>query len=422
MLPPDKSTEIDSFGFEPYVNGIENLIRGATSADLPLAVGIYGPWGSGKSSFMKQLKTRLEAQDGNFASLPTIWFDAWKYDRIDDTRSALIYRIMIDMRNRSEGELKGKITNALKNASGLLLAFARGTRLKIGVPGIGLEFPTPEEITADAESFQTDVDEFSRIFADLVGEFLEGNPKWVGGKLIVFIDDLDRCLPENVITSLEGLKLFLDEAPCVFVLGLVRSIVEKAVQIHYGSPPGEMGRDYLDKIIQVPFVIPPVNPNKLIAHFRTTAEFDDESIWKIVELASHGNPRMYSRFIGSWNVVSALAPEVGLDLGDDPLRRMVAIALAVSLRFPRLHEMGMSTPEAFKHFYDRCQNREWNLLMRGDDSQSANEYHPYWEHLPTRSFFHDLGTELKGANPFDAPGPAVPILVATAFRLAAVSN
>jgi hypothetical protein len=66
-----------------------------------------------------------------------------------------------------KGALKGKITNALKDTSELLLAFARGTRLKIGV-----EFPAPDEIKTNAESFQTQIDEFSKTFADLVSEFL----------------------------------------------------------------------------------------------------------------------------------------------------------------------------------------------------------------------------------------------------------
>ena len=171
------------------------------------------------------------------------------------------------------------------------------------------------------------------------------------------------------------------------MLGLDRSIVEIAIQNHYRIAPGDMGRDYLDKIVQLPFVIPPVSPDKLIAHYKTISAFDDEHIWKVVEIAFHGNPRMYSRFIGSWNVVSALAPDVGLELDQDIVRRMLAIALAVALKFPRLHELGRSFPAEFSYFYDRCQDTEWNLTLLGDAGQSAVEYHAHWEHVPTRAFF-----------------------------------
>ena len=60
MGPSDKPTAIDQLGFEPYVIGIENLVRKTNPENLPFLVGIYGAWGSGKTSFMMQLKSRLE--------------------------------------------------------------------------------------------------------------------------------------------------------------------------------------------------------------------------------------------------------------------------------------------------------------------------------------------------------------------------
>ena len=136
---------------------------------------------------MKQLRVRLENSIDGLPSLPTIWFDAWKYDRIDDTRSALIYRIMLDMRERSEGELKGKITQVLKDSSHLLLAFASGTRLTVGFPGVSAQFPSPDQITSEAESFQTEVDQFSEKFAQLVKEFVGTAGAGDNGKLVIFI-------------------------------------------------------------------------------------------------------------------------------------------------------------------------------------------------------------------------------------------
>ena len=320
-------------------------------------------------------------------------------------------RIMLEMRRMSKGALKGKITNALKDTSELLLAFARGTRLNIRVG-----FPAPDEITTDAESFQTQIDEFSKTFADLVSEFSGCKSDWVGGKLIVFIDDLDRCLPENVISSLEALKLFLDEAPCVFVIGVDRLVIEKAVQAHYGSAPGHMGRDYLDKIIQVPFVIPPVRRQELQQHFSPLVKEFDEPCWKIVDVASHGNPRFYSQVIASWKVINALAPQTFLNLADDPIRRMVVIAIAVSLRFPRLHELGMSFPIELKMFYDRCQDHVWSFSVAGTPGQEAVEYHAHWEGPSTRVFFRQLEVALRDA---DNPTKGSSGVFERAFRLAA---
>lgn len=408
MLPPDKATEIDQLGFEPYVKGIESLIRGATSGDLPLAIGVYGPWGSGKSSFMKQLRIKLENPAIGHRSLPTVWFDAWKYDRIDDTRSALIYKILLELRKLSEADtsLKAKITDVLNDSSQLLLAFARRTHLKLSFRGLTAEFPSPDELVSEAESFQTSVDEFSETFAKLVKEFLSRVWQREDGKLVVFIDDLDRCLPENVISSLEALKLFLDEAPCVFILGLDRTIVEKAIQVHYGTDPGEMSRDYLDKIIQVPFVVPSATSGALKALYEPVVlDWDDGKFWQILEVGAHGNPRIYSRAVTAWKVVNILASNVGLGLDDDRSKHMLFMATIIQLRFPQLHEICKDHSEAFKYFYDRCRDNTWKLETNALDSKAALAFYPYWEDMHVRTFFQELQRVLGAADPMEDDTP-----------------
>ena len=98
------------------------------------------------------------------------------------------------------------------------------------------------------------LEQFQRNFQELVDALLrrEGQrPR----RLVVFVDDLDRCLPEKAIQVLEAIKLFLDVPGCIFVLGLDREAIEDAVQKRY---KGEVkAREYLEKIIQLPFILPP---------------------------------------------------------------------------------------------------------------------------------------------------------------------
>ncbi|MGE6717535.1 P-loop NTPase fold protein [Peribacillus frigoritolerans] len=73
----DSPTLQDSLGFEPYIEGVANFIKDpATKA--PLTISIEGEWGSGKSSFMKQLQERLKKSDPTSYS---VWFDSWRYDK-----------------------------------------------------------------------------------------------------------------------------------------------------------------------------------------------------------------------------------------------------------------------------------------------------------------------------------------------------
>lgn len=73
----DNPSSHDSLGFEPYIKGITNFIKDpATKA--PLTISIEGEWGSGKSSFMKQLREHLRKSDPNSYS---VWFDSWRYNK-----------------------------------------------------------------------------------------------------------------------------------------------------------------------------------------------------------------------------------------------------------------------------------------------------------------------------------------------------
>ena len=52
-------------------------------------------------------------------------------------------------------------------------------------------------------------------------------------RLVVFVDDLDRCLPEKAIEVLEAIKLFLDARRCIFILGLDHNVIDRGVEIRY---------------------------------------------------------------------------------------------------------------------------------------------------------------------------------------------
>jgi KAP family P-loop domain len=90
-----------------------------------------------------------------------------------------------------------------------------------------------------------------------------------GTRIVVFIDDLDRCLPTGALEVLESMKLFFDLPGFIFVVGLDRSVVEWCIDSRYQRerPAGAAvsadaysvkGADYINKIFQVPFTLPPV--------------------------------------------------------------------------------------------------------------------------------------------------------------------
>lgn len=93
-------------------------------------------------------------------------------------------------------------------------------------------------------------------------------PEWNGRltRIVIFIDDLDRCPPAKAVEVLEAIILLLSDEnkmPFVMVLGLDARIIVKAVEERYGkvlTEAGITGYEYLDKIVQIPFRIPPAGP------------------------------------------------------------------------------------------------------------------------------------------------------------------
>ena len=80
-----------------------------------------------------------------------------------------------------------------------------------------------------AEDPQFDfINKFEDTFDNLVKDYVGSS-----GHLVVFIDDLDRCLPENAVTVMESLKLYLDRANCVFVVAAEAVIIEEGIRQRY---------------------------------------------------------------------------------------------------------------------------------------------------------------------------------------------
>lgn len=113
-----------------------------------------------------------------------------------------------------------------------------------------------------------------RDFRDQFSELLDQSSV---ARLVVIIDDLDRCLPSTVIETLEAIKLFLFAEKTAFILGADERLVKYAVRLRFPELPGEkaeVGRDYLEKLIQFPVRVPSLSRSEMtnyIAHLFTAS-------------------------------------------------------------------------------------------------------------------------------------------------------
>ncbi len=288
----DSPTTEDGLGFEDYANILLDLM-GNFDAKSPLTIGIHGRWGSGKTSLMKMLEKRFEAD----TKVKTVWFNAWAYGD-EPIGLALLQQILIEF--QEEGGLKEKGKTLLGNV------------VKLGTDAL-LRKITMITLEEAKEIFENSIGLKSTLrqdFESAIDECLQD-----GERLVVFIDDLDRCLPEKTIEILEVIKLFLDVPKCIFVIGVEKEVIENGIEVRYKSKGQEIpsiGKDYIEKIIQVPFVLPPIREEDMAAFIENLGIGEREKGYvTIVAKGTDCNPRKVKMFLNVLRIRRAIAEKTG---------------------------------------------------------------------------------------------------------------
>ena len=308
----DNPTIEDRLGFEATAHTIVEMIKNASRR--PLTVGVFGGWGTGKTSLMQMIEERLK-DDG----IKTVWFNAWKYSGKEVIWNALIQTILLSMKrdpsliNASRQELfKQRVINV---SVGLAKYAAKvGTRL---IPGGVIREEDVDNLwkvlgsdVKEGSSFEF-INRFESEFEQLVEEYVGES------YLVVFIDDLDRCLPENAIEVMEALKLYLDKTNCVFVIGVEPSIIETAITIRYGANSNLSASKYLEKIVQIPIAVPRVRTRSGLDLISSVV---GDFIWtrrrrfaQLIQVGMDRNPRRIKRFANTYAIALSKWPEATAD-------------------------------------------------------------------------------------------------------------
>jgi predicted KAP-like P-loop ATPase len=333
LLSDNPATE-DKLGFGQMVTVLHSIIH--DTYDRPFTIGIFGEWGSGKSTLMKLIQMSLQRE-----GIKTVWFNAWKYDTKEVIWNALIQEIFYtmqrdpDIQGRPDAEeFKQRVAHAAaelaKYAAKVATRFIPGGIIKEDDVDAVLEALRPPSANDPLFDF---INRFESIFDQLVKDYVGHSV----GYLVIFIDDLDRCLPENAITVLEALKLYLDRASCVFVIGAEKGIIEEGIKERYRDNPHLSGKDYLEKIIQLPFIVRPIDAENVLSllypYSKTLPYRDDPAIRTMIVQGVEGNPRRVKRFINTLWMLTAIAgnPTIGQI-------RLLAKVLLIQMRFPTLYD------------------------------------------------------------------------------------
>jgi KAP family P-loop domain len=224
-------------GFRAYAKAFAEMIEHSRAQ---FAIGIFGSWGSGKTTLMRAIEKEVTRRQ----NLVPVWFNAWRYEREEHLIVPLLDTLRDDLERRArsarmDATAKERARDAAEAMGRAGRAIARGLKFKVGIPftGIGLDADLKAIEEALREPAPSGPLSFYhgafREMEDAVRKFGEGGDR----RIVVFIDDLDRCLPASALSVLESMKLFFDFEGFVFVVGLDQDVVQRAIEAKYGLAP-----------------------------------------------------------------------------------------------------------------------------------------------------------------------------------------
>lgn len=246
----DNPSAVDLLGFADIAAlALEALGRDRLD---PVTVGIVGWWGSGKSTILGVIERELAEQKG----VLVVSTRPWEYDPATDPKATLIAEVLTVLHQRAEASktLGDDVKERFRKLAGRVrwskaITLIANSALSVSVPKI-------EDIVGIFGSGEEPEDPTLQGFRDEFAELLETFPEIE--RVVVVVDDLDRCLPPSVIATLEAIKLFLSVPKMAFVLAYDDRLVTHAIAERYQPSPRaiEMASEYLEKIVQIPVPVP----------------------------------------------------------------------------------------------------------------------------------------------------------------------
>ncbi|HEX2870615.1 MAG TPA: P-loop NTPase fold protein [Polyangiaceae bacterium] len=293
---PQEKFDAGTEGQRALVKALRDFLDNEATSP-PLTVGVYGEWGSGKSSVMRMLNDELQ-QTGRYV---TVWFNAWRHHQESQLGPALLQNIVHEFRRQAGPRVRlrslvsalissrrtwywaaAAVTFALPSLAGYLVSSDK--RALYGLIGSIIPFwksiVTPvvrlfsiEPADAADKSFSERIDflqRFSEEFERVIGALPKNN------YLVVFVDDLDRCPPNRVANVLESLNRLMESRLCFVVLGMDPDTVRRCVELRYEKLIAKMARDgskraqhfgdqFLEKLVGIAVSVPPVSSKELEA-------------------------------------------------------------------------------------------------------------------------------------------------------------
>lgn len=468
----DNETSEDLLGFKVHANLLIDVIKDDTV--LPISIGVFGDWGSGKSSILQIIKEKFEQKDeeDEYIEKETlcIYFNGWTFEGYDDAKAALLNAILKELQENKK--LSEEIKDTIKEKAKKLwksIDWMRGAGMalkNVALPAISAYFTSglslipfayqkisefnidsPEKLieklkSADGKSIFDSLvkkeqkesnDDKTNAVSEFRNDFAELLDTTNFKRLVVLIDDLDRCSPERIIENLEAVKLFLNVSKTAFVIGADPRIVRHAIENKYDKK-GELEednsriiQDYLEKLIQLPYTLPKLsepevetyismlicktevdpiifkNVHGIFQEFRikdrysafgltnfeqilSTEDFERvksnvitiPSLVPLITQSLYGNPRQIKRFLNTYTLRQRLANVASLnEFKHDVLAKLMILEYSELKLFKQLFEWQIDQngqPSQLKEIEEICFDKPFNDVLDEVKQSTYNDW------------------------------------------------
>lgn len=387
MILTDNETKVDLLNNEAIATTIIGLL--SAKPDQPVTIGVHGDWGAGKSSILEMIEAGFAGKD----EVLCLKFNGWRFQGFEDAKIALIEGIvtgLVEQRPALTGAAEA-VKDVFRRIDWLKVAKRVGGLAVTAFTGI----PTPDQVKAiigslegvladpaklaTKENLSAVIDEVEAVLKPSetknvpqeVEAFRKAFDKLLKDagirQLVILIDDLDRCLPDTAVETLEAVRLFVFTARTAFVVAADEAMIEYAVRKHFPDLPDSTGprdyaRNYLEKLIQVPFRIPALGETETriyVTLLLAGAEIgeDDADYAKLIGVAREKLKR-------PWTSGGLDAAAVRAALGEQAVKANNALALSDQIG-PILASGTKGNPRQIKRFLNTLLLRERTAVARG---------------------------------------------------------
>jgi hypothetical protein len=365
----------------------------------PLAIGLSGPWGSGKTTVLELIKLDLDSRsdEDDGKTILSVRTDPWCYDPSVGAKESLIAEVLDALTAELEKNPETKTGKAIKLAKKLAKRVDWAKAVKLAAKSsLALQIPSIDDLTDLIREPSEDeaADGEPRGLAGFRAEFEElmssDELKYIR-RVAILVDDLDRCLVDTVVETLEAIRLFLSVKGMAFVIAADEERVAEAIRAKLPEwtmpeerpggedalPPEPPSKLYLHKIVQTTVPLPALGAFDTESYMlllqlqnRVDSQLTDEQLQAVIdectklrgvgaldglktptgvdvqqELAfAHrltailyekfmGNPRRIKRFLNDLNIRRSIAARRGINLDLDVVAKLMVLEVLLPDQF-----------------------------------------------------------------------------------------